>query len=282
MTIQYISQEQFDHAWKEISKHYNSIGAVLDMLAIAEFVDFYDEIEGTRYFRQTVKKNLNEMKRIAESYERQTMRNYGDKFSLWVDYIMAMQEALKQKVFVVYNSIHRFLSTRNVKNLQLTAKALTVQVLLNNSVEFHTEFFDGVYKRTKIRKFGRLYSFANLTGMMKRMQPVCHSFANFPNDVVNEFAQDKSIGLAVAAINNYLDSEDNLNNAAKIACSMDMETYGDVLKEIEEDEKARIATEKEKTAAADRVAAEMKKEAESAKLEAVRTRLSNKFKVSSL
>ena len=251
---------------------YNSIGSVLDMLAITEMLDFCDVIEETPYFRQVVKRNLNEMKRMAALYEKRTRLAYEERFGLWLDYNMQMQQQLKTKVFVVYNCIHRFLSTRKVRDLQLTAKALTVQVLLNNAAEFHQQFFEEVGRKTRINRFAQLYSYADLSGVAKRMQPVCHALSNFSNEVVDEFGRDAAIGLAVTAINNHLDREDNLNSAAKAACEMDIETYGDALRQLEADEAARKAAESEKKAAADGVAAKMKREA-------LATRLSERYKV---
>ena len=266
------SQEQYERVWLEVSKHYNSIGSVLDMLAISQFYDLYDIIIETPLYRQRVKHSLNECKRIADTYERTTKIAYADKFSLWVDYNTAMQDSLETHVFVLYNSIHRFLSTRNVKDLQLASKVLTIQMLLENAVDFHKRFFESIYEKTKIRRFAHLYSYADLTGMEKRMQVVSHAVTGLSNDEVLDFGHDESIALSLTAINNFLNSEDHLNDAAKVACSMDMDTYGDALREIEEDEKARLAQQ----------STEPVKAAQSEDMAAIRNKLSNKYKVTQL
>lgn len=274
-----MTEAQFTKAWMEVSKNYNSIGSVLDMLAVTALYDAYDAIVETPLYRHIVKKRLNMCVAAARQYEKRTQQAYYEKYALWADYNMAMQEQLEAKVFILYNTIHRFLSKRKMPHLTECSLAFKALVLACNAKDFHDEFFDEIEKRTHIKKFRQLYSYASMDGICTWMQGVCHCLTNNSEDIVMQFNTDADISLALTAINNHLHVEDHLNDAAKTACSMDMEQYGDALRELEaEDERKRAAQEAEK-AAADKVAAEMAREAESARNEAVALRLGEKYTV---
>lgn len=274
-----MTQEQFERGWMEVSKQYNSIGSVLDMLAVTAVYDAYDALDGKPCFRQTVKRSMHLAVKAARRYEQVVKEAYREKYSLWVDYNMAMQSQLETKVFILYNTIHRFLSFRKVPLLAECSRCLLALVLANNAKDFHEEFFARVEKQTRIRKFRELYSYARMDGICLQLQAVTHALLREEDGMVNAFNNNEEISLALTAINRHLETEDNLNAAAKSACSMDLEQYGDALREIEEHEEAKRAAVAAEKAAADKVAAEMAKEAESAKEEAVAARLGEKYRV---
>ena len=270
-----MTQEQFQRGWMEVSKQYNSIGAVLDMLAVTSVYDAYDAVEPTPLFRHTVKRSMNLAVKAARRYEQVVKEAYREKYSLWVDYNMAMQSQLETKVFILYNSIHRFLSFRRTPNLAECCRCMLALVLACNAKDYHELFFARVEKETRIRKFRELYSYARMDGICLQLQAVAHSLLRDDSGVVNAFNNNEEL----TAINRHLEAEDNLNAAAKSACSMDLEQYGDALREIEEREEAKRAAEKAEKAASDKVAEEMKIEAQRAKDEAVAARLSEKYNV---
>lgn len=274
-----MTQEQFERGWMEVSKQYNSIGSVLDMLAVTAVYDAYDALDGKTCFRQTVKRSMNLAVKAARRYEQVVKEAYREKYSLWVDYNMAMQSQLETKVFILYNTIHRFLSFRKVPLLAESSRCLLALVLANNAKDFHEEFFARVEKQTRIRKFRELYSYARMDGICLQLQAVTHALLREEDGMVNAFNNNEEISLALTAINRHLETEDNLNAAAKSACSMDLAQYGDALREIEEREEAKRAAAAAEKAAADKVAEEMAKEAESAKNEAVAARLGEKYRV---
>lgn len=274
-----MTQEQFQRGWMEVSKQYNSIGAVLDMLAVTSVYDAYDAVEPTPLFRHTVKRSMNLAVRAARRYEQVVKEAYREKYSLWVDYNMAMQSQLETKVFILYNSIHRFLSFRRTPHLAECSRCLLALVLACNAKDYHELFFARVEKETRIRKFRELYSYARMDGICLQLQAVTHTLLRQEDGIVDAFNNNEEISLALVAINRHLENEDNLNAAAKSACSMDIGQYGDALREIEEREEAKRAAERAEKAAADKVAEQMKTEAQKAKDEAVAARLSEKYNV---
>ena len=83
----------------------NTLVGIANEVARLAISDGIAAIKKAGLYRQRTKQLCNETVRMQEEYEAKHNSNFGDRLSLWLDYLDGTEDEYRKHIFIVYNAI---------------------------------------------------------------------------------------------------------------------------------------------------------------------------------
>jgi hypothetical protein len=117
-----ITEEKFIEGFDLTNTQINAIVGIANEVARLAISDGIDAIKKAGLFRQRTKQLCNETVRRQEEYERAHNSNFGERLSLWLDYLDGTEEVFRRHIFIVYNAVKMVLDKHHQSNAELKAR----------------------------------------------------------------------------------------------------------------------------------------------------------------
>lgn len=284
------------YTYDKFSSLYNNTIAPYNLMAAMAVLDAYDAMEETPMFRQGVKKSMNRAKKIVDRYNADIKLVYGKKYTLFIDYCNQFSTAMNDDVERLRNAIVLALGRHGVRGHEQCKAALMLALhLCDNAHELHDGYMD-ICRRSGVRaEIIAAFDYADMGAAYHWLNEAAQAVMGMTDEQQDAYCREPSIKAGLDILNLYILKDGELDYRkigymALDALDMDREHYGEDADKARADLaaidarheawlEAQRAAEAAEKAAADKVAEQMKIEAQKAKDEAVAARLSEKFNV---
>ncbi|MDE6152453.1 MAG: hypothetical protein K2G12_10795 [Prevotella sp.] len=174
-------------------------------------------------WKHSMKRYMNEACHAYDSYEKAHMRNFGDRYRLFLDYLDSVEDGIQPHVDCLRFSIKQVLDRHGEPRSSAMAYVQTARTL----VEYSCGVYDKMIEETKEQSgmdFDSIMRPARLTRCLHAMNMVCSVMCRTRDDTDINLNDDSNCCLAFRIIETKMTSEDFLNKAGFEALSLNPET----------------------------------------------------------
>ena len=211
------SQKRAEYLWQQFNK-LNSlcnlvIGAVNTIAGKAVFDARALLKQRQDLWRLEVKHRATKATQAYYSYEKMHMKNFDDRYNLFIDYLDSVEEDIQPHIDKLCYSIAQVLTKYHQKDSMLKARIETARTLC----EYACGVFDRIMKEAQDKthhNFAQVFAKARLTEVLFHWSNVSdHVCRTEPKDLDIQLNNDPNCRLAFQIIERKLVSEDFLNKA---------------------------------------------------------------------
>lgn len=219
-----ITKERFMAGFDRTNALMNTIVGIANEVARLAISDGIEAIKKAGLYRQQTKQLCNETVRRQEEYEAKHNSNFGDRLSLWLDYLDGTEEEYRQHIFIVYNAIKMALDKHHQTNTELKARLECGLICAQLAVGQ----FDALMRDMK-QKYGvdytPVFSLGRYTNPLYYWRKICDIYVkeDNPDDII-DLNRDENLRTAVDVLSNKLSDADLLNRIGSKAICMNLET----------------------------------------------------------
>lgn len=218
-----ITHERFMEGFDRTNEHVNAYVGVANEVARLAICDGIDAIKRAGLYRQKTKQLCNETVRRQEEYETVHNSNFGERLSLWLDYLDGTEAEYRHHIFVLYNAVKMALDKHHQRNTELKARLECGLIC----AELAVGQFDQVMRDMRA-KYGVDYTPIFIKGRYTRplytWRQLCDIYVktDAPNEVI-DFNQDANLRLAHDVLSRKLSDADLLNRIGNAAILQNLE-----------------------------------------------------------
>lgn len=218
-----ITQEKFMEGFDRTAGLVNTFVGIANEVARLAISDGIDAIKKAGLFRQKTKQLCNETVRRQEEYETVHNSNFGERLSLWLDYLDGTEEEYRRHIFVLYNAVKMALDKHHQSNAELKARMECGLIC----AELAVGQFDAVMRDMK-EKYGVDYAPIFIKGRYTRplytWKQLCDIYVKTddPNEVIDLNA-DVNLRMAADVLSRKLSDADLLNRIGTAAIKQNLD-----------------------------------------------------------
>lgn len=226
-----ITEAKFMEGFDRTNTLMNNVVGVANEVARLAISDGIDAIKKAGLYRQRTKQLCNETVRRQEEYERKHNSNFGDKLSLWLDYLDGTEDEFRHHIFVVYNAVKMALDKYYQTNTELKARLECGLIC----AELAVGQFDALMRDMK-DKFGVDYTPIFISGRytnpLKTWRQICDIYVKTddPNETI-DLNKDKNLRMAADVLSRKLSDAELLNRICTRAIEQNLETSKEYISE---------------------------------------------------
>lgn len=242
-----ILTEKSAAAFEQCLAHFN-LFHVLNYCMYEEYLKVSDMIDDLGMRKFAIKKHMKACEAVYESYtDFYHTHQSKETWFLMQDYGRLFYEKLEPKIMFLYIAVDNLLLKLGFKNHHLESRSICVEYMLIIIEDTWREFFS-TYKKLSGLDFSSEFKQADMAEFARHYKEI-HDNINKPNykiiaSLPNQslyVINDPSCKAAMTAIRNFINEEDNMDQAAYQAIM-----YSDKIKEQYEEDMARMNAEKQK------------------------------------
>ena len=226
-------------AFLKASSAYNNYNAILSMAASSQFLETFDNVEETPYYRGRAKQLLNRCKKWYEVYWQRVRTAYGDKYALYFDYANTSARTIEHDIKIFFYSVKSALDKQRAKDSAVKANILTTAELIRVTATFHEDFWKIAARETGFTDLGRPFWYADHA-------PLLRVFSEFASCICTQEESsvldgDLNSRIALRAILSKCEDNKTIGAAAREAISLNAEhhpEYAEIVRLAEEQAEA--------------------------------------------
>ena len=219
-----ITKERFMAGFDRTNALMNTLVGIANEVARLAISDGIAAIKKAGLYRQRTKQLCNETVRMQEEYEAKHNSNFGDRLSLWLDYLDGTEDEFRKHIFIVYNAIKMALDKHHQTNTELMARLECGLICAQLAVGQ----FDALMRDMK-QKFGvdytPVFSLGRYTNPLNSWRKICSIYVkeDNPDDII-DLNTDENLRTAVDVLTAKLSDADLLNRIGTKAIEQNIET----------------------------------------------------------
>lgn len=218
-----ITEQKFMEGHDRANSLVNTFVGIANEVARLAICDGIDAIKKAGLYRQKTKQLCNETVRRQEAYETIHNSNFGDRLSLWLDYLDGTEEEYRHHIFVLYNAVKMALDKHHQSHTELKARLECGRIC----AEMAVAQFDAVM-RDMIEKFGvdytPIFRRGRYTEPLSTYKRLCDLYvkSDDPNDTI-DLNKDENLVLAADVLSRKLNDPNLLNRIGEKAIKQNIE-----------------------------------------------------------
>lgn len=218
-----ITEERFIQGFDHTNTMVNTLIGIANEVARLAISDGIEAIKKAGLYRQKTKQLCKETVRRQEEYESVHNSNFGERLSLWLDYLDGTEQEYRRHIFNVYNAVKMVLDKRHQTNTELKARLECGLIC----AELAVGQYDSLMRDIKA-KFGVDYAPIFIKGRytqpLQTWKRLCdiHAKTDDMNEVI-DLNQDANLRLAATVLSRKLSDADLLNRIGKKAIEMNID-----------------------------------------------------------
>lgn len=218
-----LTKEKYMQGYDRTNSLVNTMIGVANEVARLAISDGIDAIKKAGLYRQKTKQLCRETVRRQEEYEALHNQNFGDRLSLWLDYLDSAEDEYRKHIFILYNSIKMALDKHRQKNTELKAKLECGRIC----AEMAVCQFDALMRDMK-EKYGVDYSPIFMKGRYTNpyytWKTVCDLYVKTDDpDEIIDLNKDANLRMAADVLAKKLNDPDLINRLGKHAIELNIE-----------------------------------------------------------
>ena len=201
----------------------NVMIGVANEVARLSISDGITAIRQAGLYRQKTKQLCNETLRRQEAYEAIHNSNFGDRLSLWLDYLDGTEEEYRRHIFILYNAIKMALDKHQQRNTELKAKLECGRICAEMAVGQFDALMKDMQEHYSI-DYTQIFIKGRYTDPLHTWQQVCDLYVKTDDpDEVIDLNQDANLTLAADVLAKKLNDATLLNRLGKHAIELNIE-----------------------------------------------------------
>lgn len=218
-----ITQERFMEGFDRTNSLVNALVGIANEVARLAISDGIEAVKKAGLYRQKTKHLCNDTVRRQEQYEAIHNSNFGERLSLWLDYLNGTEDEYRHHIFILYNAVKMALDKRHQKNTELKARLECGLIC----AELAVGQFDAVMRDMK-EKFGIDYTpifiKGRYTNPLYTWRQLCDIYVKTddPNEVI-DLNEDANLRMAADVLSRKLSDTDLLNRISTAAIKQNLD-----------------------------------------------------------
>lgn len=216
------TKERIDKEFETLAPKVNVFISALNTMAGRELYDAVALLRKSKYYRHTVKVDIEKAYAEYERYEEFYKKKLGEeRFRFYLNYLDSVEEITEEYTKAMYERLREIMRLNGEDEYEMKSKCEMAYILTT----FSCDTFDGLMRTSRGHvgvDFTRSFKDTRLTKMRNHIKRVCNVVCRGKQRVVS-LNDDEQFQKACVALYDLLCEEDTLERASHMAVNVDRE-----------------------------------------------------------